>query len=305
MFWEQPPSYVWRLKLENDWVLVQRYYLKYYDPVGTFLVKYLEEAELVDTFVTDLKTLTNQVIRFVGAFQDSPGIKRYEEAWRHDFPLNTLKCLKGLRRTAERKRPKEFTTEIPADSQFAKAMQILQPLVASKIIYPEPGLSQNLIDAICEETNLTLPPPIAEWLLYCNGIPGMAFGDLYGLNGVTDYSEYTLHWKMRNWVPIAGDGCGSYYLVVKHETQEGIRYPVVFADHEDSVVEENGDNQLCNRISYLVASDLPHFLEAIFLKQCRDDDKSLEFWWPFDKERVLQFDPDIDKIGIVKAWETD
>ena len=314
VFWEEPSSFVWRLKKENNWVLIQRYFLKDYQPVNTFVAKYLKDAELVDTFVTDVKTLTNQVIRFVSVFQDSPGIKRYEEAWHHEFPVNALKCLKGLRRTAERHPAKEFSCEVPADSQFAKAMQILHPLVASEKINPEPGLSQDIIDVVCLEANIAIPPPIAEWLLYCNGISTMAHGSLYGLDEVTDYSEYTSHWKDRGWTPIGGDGCGSYYLVVKHETSGRGLYPVVFADHEDSVmgIEENDEHQICNRISYIVASDLPHFLEAIFLYQehnirCenRDDNEYLNFWWPFDKEHVLQFDPDINQFEFIKPWDED
>jgi hypothetical protein len=290
--------------MENDWVLIQRYFLKDYDPVDTFLAKYLNDAELVDVFVTDLKTLTNQVIRFVGAFQDSPGIKRYQEAWGREFPLNELKCLKGLRGTSECKRTKEFSSEVPVDSQFAKAIQILRSLVATKSVNPDPGLSLDIIDAICQEANLMLPPQVVEWLTCCNGIStNMAHGSLYGLAEAINYDEHVSHWRARGWTPIGDDGCGSYYLVIKHETPEGTLYPVVFADHEDS------DTMVLDRITYLVASDLPHFLEVIFLNQehddkYRDSDEEVDFWWPFEKDRVLEYDPDMDKIEITKPWET-
>jgi len=193
---------------------------------------------------------------------------------------------------------------------FAKVVELLRALTESGILEPKPGITHDFIETIdAEEDWQMLPPPLAEWLTYCNGIFGMSFGDLYGYGEGIDYDELTSHWKQRHWTPIAGDGCGSYYLMIKHETREGTLYPVVFADHEDSVIEENGENQLCNRISYLVASDLPHFLEAIFrhqehYEQCRnrDDDEYLDFWWPFDKTKVRQFDPNIEKIGIITPW---
>ena len=311
VFWEEPSSYIWRLKRENDWVIIQRYFLKDYIPIESFTTKYLNDAEIVDSFAVEMKTLTNQVIRFVGAFQDSPGIERYADMWNHEFPANKLKCLKGLRRTAERHLKKGFVDEVSIGSQFARAIQLLRSLVASQSLQIEPPFSQDFIDAVCSEFNLTLPLSIVEWLTYCNGMD-MAFGYLNGIDEVTNFCnrEHISHWKERGWIPIAGDGCGNYYLVVKYETQDESLYPVVFVDHEDSAIGENGENQLCNRISYIVASDLPHFLEVVLLYQehhiqyqNKDDDEYPDFWWPFDKERMLQFDPNIDKIEIIKPWD--
>ncbi len=189
---------------------------------------------------------------------------------------------------------------------FAKALKLLHQLTEAGICKPRPGLTAEEITAICEKSKTSLPPSVAEWWTYCNGVD-LFSAELYGIGG--GWSEFTAHWKERDWTPIAGDGCGSNYLVVKVETRDGLLYPVVFADHEHSVIEENGENQLCNQISYIVASDLPHFLEAVFLNELhdrehpdRDDDEYLNFWWPFDKDRIREFDPNIEKAGIVTPW---
>lgn len=307
VFWEEPSSFVWQLRKDGDRVFVDRYFVKDYQPVYDFLKKHLNKAEFLDTFETDLKTLTNCVIAFVSRLQDDPGIEKYEEAWGRVFPSNELKALIGLRWAAQRDRKKSFDGVISPDSPFAKAMKLLQTLFADGVVTPEPGLSREFLETICTETNTVLPPLLAEWLTYCNGISSMQFGELYGFGD--GCSEFTAHWKNRGWTAVAGDGCGSNYLVVKVETRDGSLYPVVFADHAASVIEENGEKQLCNCISYIVASDLPHFLEAIFLNELHlqehpdhDDDEYLNFWWPFDKERVRRFDLEIEKAGIITPW---
>ncbi|MCL2349146.1 MAG: SMI1/KNR4 family protein [Planctomycetaceae bacterium] len=205
-------------------------------------------------------------------------------------------------------------------STFENANKMLRQLVDADVLQPEPGRSLEQITETEKKYGFILPPPIVEWLTYCGGISMMAHGVLYGLDEITDdfCSEHTSHWKKREWTPIGGDGCGSYYLVVKREERVGTayppvfidRYPVVFVDHEDSAIEEDGESRLCNHITYMVASDLPHFLEAIFLyqehgEQYRDCEggEYPDFWWPFDKTRVRQFDPDIEKIGIIAPWD--
>jgi hypothetical protein len=196
------------------------------------------------------------------------------------------------------------------NSPFSRATELLKQLADVGICDPLPGLSREEIAASSKNHSSPIPPPIAEWLTFCNGVCcHSVVANVYGLEGL-GYGEYTAHWKERGWTAIADDGCGSYYLVVKMETREGTLYPVIFADHADSVIEDTGETQLCNRISYVVASDLPHFLEAVFLCELhdmkhrdRDDDEYLNFWYPFDKERVRQFDPNIEKIGIITPWD--
>lgn len=195
------------------------------------------------------------------------------------------------------------------NSPFFRAVELLKQLTDAGVCVPCPGVTLEKIEESSKKYNRPIPPPIAEWLTYCNGVDCLA-ADVYGLGGVLSRGEYTEHWEGRGWTPIASDGCGSNYIVVKRETREGTLYPVVFADHEDSVIEDNGENQLCNRISYIVASDLPHFLEAVFLNELHhaehsdcDDGEYFNFWFPFDKERVRQFDPNIENIGIITPWD--
>ncbi|MCL2119862.1 MAG: SMI1/KNR4 family protein [Planctomycetaceae bacterium] len=202
-------------------------------------------------------------------------------------------------------------------STFENANKMLQRLVEAGLLHPKPGLSLEQIKEAEKKFDLTLPPSVVEWLTYCNGQRKfMAWGNMHELDDITCHAVHTPHWKNRGWTPVGTDGCGSYYLVIKHETSEGTLYPVIFADKEHtfiyegevSVFEEQG--LFCDHISYVVASDLPHFLEGVFLyeehrKKYWDGDEYeyLNFWWPFDKKRVREFDPDIEKIGIITPWD--
>ena len=93
-------------------------------------------------------------------------------------------------------------------------------------------------------------------------------------------------WKSKKWIPIAGDGCGNYYLLAtSHEYGRG--RPVFFVDtHEDP-----------NEPSYLVASDLWHFMSFLLRKELG------ESAWPFRKEFVVEEDPAIESYhGLRYPW---
>ena len=114
VFWEEPSSHVWHLQQENNRIAVTRYYLEDYAPFSPFASKILKEVEPMDAFETDLKTLTNQVIRFVSAFQDSPGIEEYQKAWRFEFPRAEMKALKELRQVNSRAQRNNGLPGVPA-----------------------------------------------------------------------------------------------------------------------------------------------------------------------------------------------
>jgi len=56
--------------------------------------------EHVGSFTTDLKTLTNQLIRLVSSFKSEPGIEGYKQEWGYRFPQNELTTLIELRRNS-------------------------------------------------------------------------------------------------------------------------------------------------------------------------------------------------------------
>jgi hypothetical protein len=95
-------------------------------------------------------------------------------------------------------------------------------------------------------------------------------------------------WLDMAWIPIAGDGAGDYYMVgsAKSRQPEDL---VFFVDvHEDP-----------DAPTYLVGSDIWHFLVGPF------SDELEERWWPFDRDRMLAFDPSL--VSFAEAaplpWE--
>lgn len=94
-------------------------------------------------------------------------------------------------------------------------------------------------------------------------------------------------WKRRNWVPVAGDGCGNYYIYPLGENLEEQR-PIFFVDVMQSKIKPE----------YVVASHLFHFLTFLLESELGAD------YWPFDKEEVLKRDPNIELVrGLPLPWE--
>ncbi|MGZ4428829.1 MAG: SMI1/KNR4 family protein [Nocardioidaceae bacterium] len=64
-----------------------------------------------------------------------------------------------------------------------------------------------------------LPPPLRQWLRICRGAtigPGGFFGnrpDKPSLD-IPFYLSLFPEWKANRWLPIAGDGCGNYFVLL-------------------------------------------------------------------------------------------
>ncbi|MCG3126416.1 MAG: hypothetical protein CHACPFDD_01251 [Phycisphaerae bacterium] len=96
-------------------------------------------------------------------------------------------------------------------------------------------------------------------------------------------------WMQRGWIPIAGDGCGSYYLMPSRN-DFGPGYPVIFCDHVDGLTAP----------TYIVASDLWHFID-FYLREDLGEER-----WPFDRDFVTQKDPLITAFhGVALPWKVD
>ncbi|MCX7926064.1 MAG: SMI1/KNR4 family protein [Fimbriimonadales bacterium] len=145
-----------------------------------------------------------------------------------------------------------------------------------------------------------LPQDLTEWLQVCNGGLCVGGGVLAGLHApqaegpCDDILELTegLHTAYKGledapdvvekrWAAVAHDECGNYYVLTCVPDGHGCT-PVYFWDQDMSY--------------YIVASDLWHFLygfladsEHYYLH--RDDPHRSSFWWPFDREQTLAFDP--------------
>lgn len=139
------------------------------------------------------------------------------------------------------------------------------------------GASTDSITSFQRRMALVLPDVLFDWLRRCNGAcagPGGIFG-LCPDNSFIDIEATLLlypEWSAKGWIPIAGDGCGNYYLLLPDAS-------VCFFDTQ------------CDpgNAMYVVASDLPHFWVSLFRRELG------ETGWPFDPSYVLAFDPQISK----------
>lgn len=147
VFWDEPSSFVWRLRKNEEIVRIERFFVKDYQPVDSFLDKYLENAEFLDSFEIDLKTLTNHLISFVSDFKDSPGLEKYEEAWGRPFPENELGSLKKLRK----------------DMKHDSVAGIIKTF-EKKRLKLEPGLNESEIHAVEARFQFKFPPDLRRLL---------------------------------------------------------------------------------------------------------------------------------------------
>jgi hypothetical protein len=156
------------------------------------------------------------------------------------------------------------------------------------------GSTDANIDGFERRTGVMIPPMLRDWLKFTNG-PGIGAGGTRGLRTPHPHNDiersYGLHpeWLRRGWIPIAGDGCGDYYVVATRP-EDGPGHPVLFIDcHIDR-----------DRPTYVAGSDLLHFLEFYLGYELG------ERGWPFDREFVLRKDPYLALYTTVpKAWELD
>ncbi|MEX2172311.1 MAG: SMI1/KNR4 family protein [Pirellulales bacterium] len=147
------------------------------------------------------------------------------------------------------------------------------------------GVSEDDIIGFEKRTGLKVPPRLRSWLRTSNG-PCAGAGGVYGIHPKRhDLDiEYTLGlrpvWIELGWIPIAGDGCGNEYCVVTRNE---------FGDGEPVIFIETLEGE--NTPTYVVASETWHFLRFYF----KADLGLTE--WPFDKNEVVNSDPNIAKFN--------
>jgi hypothetical protein len=154
------------------------------------------------------------------------------------------------------------------------------------------GLLDEDLDRFAQRTGIAPPPDLRAWLKLCNG-PCVGPGGLFGIRNATStlniesYLDLFPSWKIAKWIPIAGDGCGNYY-VEPTQGEFGRGFPVLFIDtHESSELP-----------TFIVASDLGHFLA--FILESELGNRS----WPFCKREVTEKDPAIlGFTGVPLPWK--
>lgn len=149
-----------------------------------------------------------------------------------------------------------------------------------------PGATDAEIDDFTRRTEVSVPKDFRELLKISNGPPVGPAG-LYGIRpalpSLDIESEFALFpsWRARRWIPVAGDGCGDYYVLLSQQ-EFGAGFPVVFVD------------QACyEKVDYIVASDVAHFVAFLLCESVG------ETAWPFDRADVLARDPSIAHFSDV------
>lgn len=114
-----------------------------------------------------------------------------------------------------------------------------------------------------KRTELKLPNQIREWLSICNA-PCVAEGGVFGVSPTRPFLDIESYlfdhpgWRDNNWLPVAGDGCGNYYIVVLNA--EDLDFcPVFFVDHEESY----------DILSHEIAPDFWSFLLWLFKRDLK------------------------------------
>lgn len=157
------------------------------------------------------------------------------------------------------------------------------------------GTSEREIRAFEARNVVVVPPELRSWLRFTNG-PRIGMSGLLGIRTPDAFDDmetvYPPEWRKRGWIPIASDGCGSYFALATQESDAPGR-PVFFMDHERRLEE-------WVQPTYVCASDLWHFLRFYIADGLGKPD------WPFDRDRVLRDDPDLAAYTkVAKPWELD
>lgn len=154
------------------------------------------------------------------------------------------------------------------------------------------GASESDISDIEAALGIRMPEKYRKWLTACNG-PCVGPGGTVGIKNARTSQDLAtvldLHpaWKEKGWLPVAGDGFGSYYVVdTSGESGEG--EPVIFVD-----VNEDDSSP-----AYIAASDTWRFLRFLFRKELGKSN------WPYAREEVLTDDPEIARFsGVPLPWD--
>jgi hypothetical protein len=106
-------------------------------------------------------------------------------------------------------------------------MGTLRTLVAGAVrppgMGPPGGASPEQLAALAGWLGQRLPAALAAWLSVCNGAvigPGGVFGQRpdFRSHDIVSVLEAYPAWQQQGWIPVAGDGCGNYYILTASGT---------------------------------------------------------------------------------------
>ncbi|MBF9134962.1 SMI1/KNR4 family protein [Plantactinospora sp. S1510] len=141
------------------------------------------------------------------------------------------------------------------------------------------GATDHELNDLTLRLGIPLPGELAAWLRLCKG-EAIGPGGVFGARPDRETADIAAHlawhpqWRARNWLPVAGDGCGNYYLLTTTGQLAGF---VAFVDMTADP----------DRLEHVVASNLWQFLFFLFTRELGEPG------WPFDPHSVLAEDPQI------------
>jgi hypothetical protein len=151
------------------------------------------------------------------------------------------------------------------------------------------GVSDDVISAFELRIGLAVPASLRELLQFVNG-PCIGPRGLLGIAtlrsslDIEDVLQRYPHWRENCWIPVAGDGCGNYYVLNANESNA----PVYLVDTALDA----------DHLAYAVGSSLWRFLWFLLNRELGSKG------WPFSKDYVLSHDPEIAKCAFAPApWD--
>lgn len=171
-----------------------------------------------------------------------------------------------------------------AEASLSNAMGCLRRFLGQRRLV---GATPDAIGALEREIGFPLAPEVREWLSLCAGVQIGVFTLMgtnrrHGLVGILD--ALAPEWRTLQWCPVATDGCGNFYCVIR-DTRTSTN-PVVFVEATGPVV-----------VQYVVASSFAYFLWFCLTDVGRILDGVSEGSWPFDANFVLNRDPDLRRLS--------
>jgi hypothetical protein len=158
-----------------------------------------------------------------------------------------------------------------------------------RMYYEEECLPSDRVQIERVESRLgrRIPEPLVDWLLTCNGSSGGRGGIVGVEQRFRSIDMETLlssfpEWNELGWFPVALDGCGNYYVMVRDAAVDG-GFPICFVDSYVGM----------STLVYTVASNIEAFLHLMLEQVVRNEDG-----WPFDKKWVTQYDPNILEVSV-------
>jgi hypothetical protein len=153
------------------------------------------------------------------------------------------------------------------------------------------GVTDEAIAAFEMRTRLAVPASLRAWLRLING-PCIGPGGLLGIAperrslDIEEVLNSYPRWRENGWIPVAGDGCGDYYVL--NTTESG--GPVYFIDTASDA----------DHLAYAVGSNLWRFLWFLLKEEMGTEG------WLFSKGYVISCDTDIVKcVAAPLPWDAE